>query len=258
MCEIDRFLRLTNNVVEVVSFIVPRKTQATHFQADIFPPAPSGQPGLSAASWLSGSSAPLLTVSMKPAHLPEDAPSSAPSTPSGQLSPTANNTPPSLSLSPTLSSTPAAAPFQGSGAGVPTHAGPMLLEVKGWFYTGYEPKFFSISANQILYCFANKESAEALFSVPLSTITELRVDPNHCTLPHHHSVILFTHTFTASRFSIVLAGGFHNLEAYNQADREKWLRALSNNKAPPPPATVQEVCWLTRRMRLGNSFNFKS
>jgi hypothetical protein len=157
-------------MVEVVSFIVPRKTQATHFQADIFPPAPSGESGLTAAKWLSGANADIPTTSMKPTHLVEDAPTSPPSTTSA-----GPGGPPALVSQPSLTSLPTA-PASG---GPPMHAGPMLLEVKGWFYTAFEPKFFSISANQILYCFANKESAEALFSVPLASIIEIKVDPNH-------------------------------------------------------------------------------
>lgn len=235
MCEIDRFLRLTNNVVEVVSFIVPRKTQATHFQADIFPPAPSGQPGLSAAKWLSGASAVLPTISMKPANLPDDAPSPAPSP---SLSPTAGSTPVSGSLSPTIAPIPA--PFS-----APAHAGPMLLEVKGWFYTAYEPKFFSISANQTLYCFANKDSAEALFALPLSGITELKIDPNHGM--YQFSTKQTCHLlsdYLASRFVIynnMLPNSFHMVEAYNQTERDKWMRALVNTKTAAPTPAAAEV-----------------
>lgn len=245
ICEIDRFLRLTNNVVEVVSFIVPRKTQATHFQSDIFPPAPSGEPGLTAARWLSGASAALPTISMKPAHLTEDATSPAPSP---LVSPTAGSAPPTASLSPTLSAVPA--PF----GNVPVHAGPMLLEVKGWFYTAYEPKYFSISANQTLYCFANKESAEAIFALPLNAITELKIDPNHGTNFLCTPLLFLNCLISASRFIIynnVLPNSFHNVEAYNQADRDKWMRALSNNK-PTPASTVaaQEVGYLKKGMHL--------
>lgn len=200
MCEIDRFLRLTNNVVEVVSFIVPRKTQATHFQADIFPPAPSGEPALSSEKWLAGACKPLPTVSMKPAHLPEDAPVSLAS--SSSSVPSTSSNPTSPVISPVTS--PIIAPNM-----APAHAGPMLLEVKGWFLTAYEPKYFSVT-NQTLYCFVNKDSAEAIFSVPVSTIQETKVDPNH-----------------ASRFSVVSPTATYNVEAYNAADREKWLKALT-------------------------------
>lgn len=222
MCEIDRFLRLTNNTVETASFIVPRKTQATHFQVDIFPPAPSGEAGLTGARWLSGTSADFPTTSMKPLHLTEDAlPISPPSTTSHppQTS-SAGGVPPALLSSPSLASLPVA---PGSG-GPPVLAGSMLLEVKGWFLTTYEPKYFSISANQVLYCFANKESAAALFSVPLASISEAKTDPNH-----------------ASRFTIMVPTGWYNLEAYNQTERDKWMRTLTNTKAAPPAAAAQEL-----------------
>ena len=248
MCEIDRFMRLTNNVVEVVSFIVPRKTQATHFQADIFPPAPSGEPGLTASRWLSGASADIPTTSMKPAHLLEDAPVSSLSGSSGTVAAASSPGSPPLMSQPSLTSLPTA-PASG---GPPVHAGPMLLEVKGWFYTAFEPKYFSISANQTLYCFANKESAEAIFSVPLASILEIKIDPNNGKTNHSLSLFstspllivspfLVSYLLAGSRFTLLLPATFHNLEAYNQADRDKWMRALSNNKAPPPAAAVQEV-----------------
>ncbi|WOO82822.1 Coronin-like protein crn1 [Vanrija pseudolonga] len=53
--EIARAYKLANNGVEPLSFIVPRKAEA--FQADIFPPANSIEPALTAAEWLSGKTA---------------------------------------------------------------------------------------------------------------------------------------------------------------------------------------------------------
>ena len=51
-CEVARFLKLTNDSVEPISFIVPRKEQS--FQEDIFPDTYSGQPAQSAEDWLAG------------------------------------------------------------------------------------------------------------------------------------------------------------------------------------------------------------
>lgn len=212
MCEIDRFLRLTTNVVEVVSFIVPRKTQATYFQSDLFPPAPSGQPALSGAKWLAGQNAPLPTVSMKPAHLPEDAPVSLPSS-SASVPPSSNPTSPVVS--------PVSSPIMVPNT-PPAHAGPLLLEVKGWFLSAYEPRYFSIM-NQNLYCFASKDSAAAVFTIPLATIVDIKTDPN-----------------VGGRFTMVVQNAVYNLEAYNQADREKWMKALTSNKSTPT-TTAQEV-----------------
>lgn len=50
--EIARAFKLTTDKVEPLGFVVPRK--ADSFQADIFPPAFSKEPSLSAADWLAG------------------------------------------------------------------------------------------------------------------------------------------------------------------------------------------------------------
>ncbi|GAM20889.1 hypothetical protein SAMD00019534_040640, partial [Acytostelium subglobosum LB1] len=67
LCEISRFLRLSNNnQVEMVSFVVPRGT--TVFQEDLYPPAPSGDPTSDVHLWLQDRSANFkpLTISMRP------------------------------------------------------------------------------------------------------------------------------------------------------------------------------------------------
>jgi len=51
-CEVARFLKLTTDSVEPISFIVPRKE--TTFQEDIFPETYAGIPSLTAADWFSG------------------------------------------------------------------------------------------------------------------------------------------------------------------------------------------------------------
>lgn len=53
--EIARAFKCVGNMVEPISFVVPRKSDA--FQADLFPPALSGTAALSAEQWLSGQSA---------------------------------------------------------------------------------------------------------------------------------------------------------------------------------------------------------
>jgi len=47
--EIARAFKVTNNMIQPVSFYVPRKSDA--FQADIFPPAPAAEPALSATEF---------------------------------------------------------------------------------------------------------------------------------------------------------------------------------------------------------------
>lgn len=54
-CEIARVYKLYSSTIEPIAFIVPRK--ADSFQADIFPPAPSLEPSLSASEFFNGKSA---------------------------------------------------------------------------------------------------------------------------------------------------------------------------------------------------------
>ncbi|PFH48644.1 hypothetical protein AMATHDRAFT_64943 [Amanita thiersii Skay4041] len=51
-CEIARAYKVHGSVIEPIAFIVPRK--ADSFQSDIFPPAPSSEPSLTAAEFFSG------------------------------------------------------------------------------------------------------------------------------------------------------------------------------------------------------------
>eukprot|EP00163_Fabomonas_tropica_P033721 TRINITY_DN89_c2_g1_i7.p1 TRINITY_DN89_c2_g1~~TRINITY_DN89_c2_g1_i7.p1 ORF type:complete len:404 (-),score=148.50 TRINITY_DN89_c2_g1_i7:189-1400(-) len=54
-CEIARMYKLTNNSVEPVSFIVPRKAEG--FQSDIFPDCRAQEAALSADDWFGGANA---------------------------------------------------------------------------------------------------------------------------------------------------------------------------------------------------------
>jgi len=54
-CEIARAYKITGSYIEPIAFIVPRK--ADSFQSDIFPPAPSSEPAMSAAEFFSGKTA---------------------------------------------------------------------------------------------------------------------------------------------------------------------------------------------------------
>ncbi|KAJ6582118.1 microtubule binding protein [Mycena capillaripes] len=62
-CEIARAYKIAGSSVEPIAFIVPRK--ADSFQSDIFPPAPSSEPSLSAAEFFAGQTAPLRLVSLE-------------------------------------------------------------------------------------------------------------------------------------------------------------------------------------------------
>ncbi|KAI7850850.1 hypothetical protein BDC45DRAFT_517296 [Circinella umbellata] len=54
-CEIARAYKITTNLIEPISFKVPRKSDA--FQSDIFPPAIGDEPALTAEEWFSGKNA---------------------------------------------------------------------------------------------------------------------------------------------------------------------------------------------------------
>eukprot|EP00286_Rhodomonas_abbreviata_P021268 CAMPEP_0181309598 /NCGR_PEP_ID=MMETSP1101-20121128/12098_1 /TAXON_ID=46948 /ORGANISM="Rhodomonas abbreviata, Strain Caron Lab Isolate" /LENGTH=410 /DNA_ID=CAMNT_0023416091 /DNA_START=185 /DNA_END=1413 /DNA_ORIENTATION=+ len=64
-CEITRFLRLSQNAIEPVSFSVPRK--GDQFQSDIYPDTFAGKCSLSGADWFNGANAGPMMKSMNPA-----------------------------------------------------------------------------------------------------------------------------------------------------------------------------------------------
>ncbi|ORY48409.1 hypothetical protein BCR35DRAFT_310850 [Leucosporidium creatinivorum] len=61
--EIARAFKAVGSMIEPISFIVPRKSDA--FQADLYPPAPSATASLSAEEWLSGKTAEPILVNME-------------------------------------------------------------------------------------------------------------------------------------------------------------------------------------------------
>jgi len=65
-CEVMRFMKLTRDSVVPVSFVVPRKTGADIFQADIFPDTYAGLPSMSADEYLGGENKMPVTMSMDP------------------------------------------------------------------------------------------------------------------------------------------------------------------------------------------------
>lgn len=71
-CEVNRFFKLTKNSIIPISFIVPRKSGADVFQADIFPDIPAGRPALSAEEWLGGENKPQVLKSMDPEKQGDD------------------------------------------------------------------------------------------------------------------------------------------------------------------------------------------
>lgn len=64
-CEVARFLKLTSDSVEPLSFIVPRKSEA--FQDDIFPDTIAGVPSLTADEFFAGANSGPKKMSLDPA-----------------------------------------------------------------------------------------------------------------------------------------------------------------------------------------------
>ncbi|KAI6041861.1 microtubule binding protein [Pisolithus marmoratus] len=62
-CEIARAFKVANSGVEPIAFIVPRKSDS--FQSDIYPPALSSEPSLTAAEFFAGKTAPVNLVSLE-------------------------------------------------------------------------------------------------------------------------------------------------------------------------------------------------
>ncbi|KAL1938172.1 hypothetical protein VTO73DRAFT_11816 [Trametes versicolor] len=62
-CEIARAYKVAASSIEAIAFIVPRKSDS--FQSDIFPPAPSAEPALTAAEFFAGKTAAPKYVSLE-------------------------------------------------------------------------------------------------------------------------------------------------------------------------------------------------
>jgi len=62
-CEIARAYKVSGSTIEPIAFIVPRKSDS--FQSDIYPPAPSSEPALTAGEFFSGKQAPPKLVSLE-------------------------------------------------------------------------------------------------------------------------------------------------------------------------------------------------
>ncbi|KAF8633897.1 hypothetical protein AX17_004339 [Amanita inopinata Kibby_2008] len=82
-CEIARAYKVHASTIDPIAFIVPRK--ADSFQSDIFPPALSSEPTLTAAEYFSGKTAPPKLVNLdtglvfQPSSIPSAPPSAIPS-----------------------------------------------------------------------------------------------------------------------------------------------------------------------------------
>ncbi|KZT68697.1 DUF1900-domain-containing protein [Daedalea quercina L-15889] len=112
-CEIARAYKLSASSIEAIAFIVPRKSDS--FQSDIYPPAPSSEPALTAGEFFSGKAAPPNLVSLDSGAITTGAPPSAVPAPTRSASaPAPASAPvpvslPSISVDSTPFSTPTSA-----------------------------------------------------------------------------------------------------------------------------------------------------
>ncbi|EIW75312.1 microtubule binding protein [Coniophora puteana RWD-64-598 SS2] len=83
-CEITRAYKVYGGTIEPIAFIVPRKDDS--FQADIFPPAPSGEPAIDAPAFFAGKPVELQLVSLDNGAVVGSQSATAP--PSSALTPT--------------------------------------------------------------------------------------------------------------------------------------------------------------------------
>jgi len=101
-CEIARAYKVAGSSIEPIAFIVPRKSDS--FQSDIYPPAPSSEPALTAGEFFSGKQAPPKLVSLENGAV-------------SNASPTSNYSAPAVAIPSNLtrsSSTSEATPTQGT------------------------------------------------------------------------------------------------------------------------------------------------
>ncbi|EFA79075.1 villin [Heterostelium album PN500] len=157
LCEIDRFLRLTNNQIEMVSFMVPRKSQL--FQEDIFPPAPSGDPTTDVGPWFQDKNLKVTphTISMKPEGIlsiyevsEEEGGKSKQKDKLEQMATTLNNNDTFIT------------------------EGDVKQEIDGWLFNTYQPRYLKIIKDR-LYCFVNEDSAQAVWDTTLVNIKSLDI-----------------------------------------------------------------------------------
>ncbi|EMD39400.1 hypothetical protein CERSUDRAFT_113035 [Gelatoporia subvermispora B] len=111
-CEIARAYKVAGSSIEAIAFIVPRKSDS--FQSDIYPPAPSSEPALSAGEFFAGKTAPAKLVSLENGAI-SDAPKSTPA-PAPQSAPAPTRT------ASAPESTPASAPAPAALAPAPAPA----------------------------------------------------------------------------------------------------------------------------------------
>ncbi|CAE6473912.1 hypothetical protein ACGC1H_003877 [Rhizoctonia solani] len=122
-CEIMRAYKVYGSTIEPIGFVVPRKSD--QFQSDIFPPAPSSEPALTAAEWFTGKNAPPNLVDLDTGAV-SAGPPPTPATFAPQPTPAAAAPPPAAAPKAVDPPTPASIPIPPTPA--PTAQTPILGE----------------------------------------------------------------------------------------------------------------------------------
>ncbi|KAH8111781.1 DUF1900-domain-containing protein [Phellopilus nigrolimitatus] len=120
-CEIARAYKVAGSAIEPIAFVVPRKSDA--FQSDIYPPALSSEPALSAGEFFSGKSVEPKLVSLE----------------SGAISSSHMSSVSAPTLSKTLSSSSVSSPVVAKPSVTKTNSAPALEPVKK-IYTEPSPE----------------------------------------------------------------------------------------------------------------------
>lgn len=214
-CEIARFLKLSTSTVDTVSFIVPRKSG--WFQEDIYPPVPSGEPGISGKEWLAGKNAPPSTVSLKPEgavsvfDVPEE---------EGGKNRRVEETK-RMEKAGVLSSS--SGPSSGSAIKRVSRVkgGKLIWESRGWFRTTLNERWVIISSDAV-YVFPNEESAIAQFSIPLNLLSKAEKNADI-------EDRFFITTSEGQRYDFIVPPP--SSEEVNYASRDVWIDSILQAKA---------------------------
>eukprot|EP01097_Dermamoeba_algensis_P006258 TRINITY_DN3919_c0_g2_i1.p1 TRINITY_DN3919_c0_g2~~TRINITY_DN3919_c0_g2_i1.p1 ORF type:complete len:891 (-),score=211.28 TRINITY_DN3919_c0_g2_i1:215-2857(-) len=218
-CEVDRFLALTANTVETISFHVPRK-DTNLFQEDIFPPCASGEPALNAAEWFSGKTSGPKTKSLKPAgaksvfEVPEEQGGKTPvivRRSEGSAISDPKDTSQSQSLAQAVQSS--------ISKSNKMEEGEVHMQEAGWFGYNWVSRWLSVEGN-FAYCFEKQESPSALLIINYDDIESIEPLPeNYCQ--------------DKSAFSLKVKGNkIYKFAVASVQEREQWIYTLKNKPEP--------------------------
>eukprot|EP01132_Coremiostelium_polycephalum_P008291 gene8291-10187_t len=201
LCEVDRFLRLTSNWIEMVSFIVPRKSQL--FQEDIFPAAPSGNPTTDCDLWFNDKTFKVIpdTISLKPEGLLSIYEVSEEEGGKNKQKDKLEQLASQLTTNETF-----------------LLEGEIKLEVEGWLFNTFQPRYLKIIKDKI-YCFLNEDAAQSIWETPVVEIKYVDIyDPNEAGGDYKEWI---------NRFNILLKNGKeYKIECNSIEQRDAWITSI--------------------------------